>query len=146
MTKALLVIDAQIGLLEGSSAVYQKDDVLACIESLLETARRNQREIVYVMDDDVGRDNPADHPIHPRIAPLEHETVVHKTSTSAFFRTGLDELLKAKGIQQLVVAGCKTEYCVDTSCRHAIGLGYDVTLVADGHSSTDNGVLSGAQE
>jgi nicotinamidase-related amidase len=38
-----------------------------------------------------------------------------------------------------------TEYCIDPTCRRAVTLGYDVTLVGDGHLTRDNGVLSAAQ-
>src|SRR5581483_3373536 len=36
------------------------------------------------------------------------------------------------------------EYCVDTTCRRATSLGYDVTLVGDAHLTRDNGVLTAA--
>ena len=35
-----------------------------------------------------------------------------------------------------------TEYCIDTTVRRAFSLGYDVTLVADGHLTVDSGVLT----
>jgi len=38
-----------------------------------------------------------------------------------------------------------TEYCVDTTCRRAISLGYDVTLVSDAHTTVDNKLLTAAQ-
>jgi nicotinamidase-related amidase len=38
-----------------------------------------------------------------------------------------------------------TEYCVDTTCRRAPTLGYDVTLVSDGHLTADSGQLKAAQ-
>jgi nicotinamidase-related amidase len=34
-----------------------------------------------------------------------------------------------------------TQYCVDTTVRRAVSLGYDVTLVADGHMTADSGAL-----
>jgi nicotinamidase-related amidase len=37
-----------------------------------------------------------------------------------------------------------TEYCVDTTCRRATSLGYDVTLAGDAHLTRDNGVLTAA--
>ena len=46
------------------------------------------------------------------------------------------------GRTRLVLAGCKTAYCIDTTARHAIGLGYQVTVVEDGHSTSDSGDLS----
>jgi nicotinamidase-related amidase len=41
--------------------------------------------------------------------------------------------------------GLQTELCVDTTVRRACTLGYRITLVADGHSTLDNGVLTAAQ-
>lgn len=54
-------------------------------------------------------------------------------------------LMQANGINHLVIVGCKTEYCIDSACRKATTLGYDVTLVRDGHSTSDSAVLSGEQ-
>ena len=41
-----------------------------------------------------------------------------------------------------MLVGGQTEYCVDTRARRAASLGYDVELVADGHTTSENGVLS----
>jgi nicotinamidase-related amidase len=49
-----------------------------------------------------------------------------------------------RGVTNLVVAGGMTEYCVDTTCRRATSLGYDVTLAGDAHLTRDNGVLTAA--
>ena len=38
-----------------------------------------------------------------------------------------------------------TEYCVDTTCRRAVTLGYDVTLVADAHLTRNTPILTAAQ-
>lgn len=143
MKKALLIIDAQVALLE--TPVYRKEEVISCIESLIDGARKTECKVIYIVDDDVVEHNPSRGEIHPRISPMDSDIVIHKTSTSAFFKTELNEVLQSHGIQQLIIAGCKTEYCIDTTCRHAIGLEYDVTLVADGHSTTDNDILSAEQ-
>lgn len=50
-----------------------------------------------------------------------------------------------RSTQRLIVVGCKTDACVDATCRRAISLGYDVTLVADGHSTSDNQFLTAPQ-
>ncbi|BCQ42632.1 hypothetical protein ERHA55_01590 [Erwinia rhapontici] len=39
----------------------------------------------------------------------------------------------------------KTEYCVDTTCRAAADRGFEVVLVSDAHSTTDNAVLTAEQ-
>jgi nicotinamidase-related amidase len=38
---------------------------------------------------------------------------------------------------EVFVTGCLTELCVDSTCRAAVTLGYDTTLVADGHTTAD---------
>ncbi|GAC1630220.1 MAG: hypothetical protein NVS4B11_29780 [Ktedonobacteraceae bacterium] len=53
--------------------------------------------------------------------------------------------MEARSIAQLIVVGCKSEVCIDTTCRRAINLGCNVTLVSDAHSSTDNAVLTAQQ-
>ncbi|MFP6645312.1 MAG: isochorismatase family protein [Candidatus Latescibacterota bacterium] len=47
--------------------------------------------------------------------------------------------------ERLVICGLPSEYCVDTTTRRAFSLGYDITLVADGHS-TCAGSLTAAQK
>ncbi len=48
------------------------------------------------------------------------------------------------GIGRLVLAGMQTEYCVDTTCRRAFGLGFEVTLAADAHATFDGENLTAA--
>lgn len=47
-------------------------------------------------------------------------------------------MLQARHIGNLVIAGNQTEYCIDTTCRHAASLGYNVTLVRDAHRTWDS--------
>ena len=61
------------------------------------------------------------------------------------YGTTLREELAARGITKLVLAGIQTELCVDTTCRHVCSLNYDVTLVADAHSTWDRESLSAAR-
>jgi len=63
----------------------------------------------------------------------------------AFQATNLQRELESKGIKRLIVTGVQTEYCVDTTCRRAYSLGYDVTLVKDAHSTWDTDHLSAPQ-
>lgn len=55
-----------------------------------------------------------------------------------FADTGLAEVLDALGVSHLVVAGAQCDYCVRTTTQAAAVRGYDVTLVADAHTTTDS--------
>jgi nicotinamidase-related amidase len=147
--KALLVIDVQAGLIDGPKRAFKGAETVAQIKSLIDKARASGAPVIYVQHD--GAEN---HPlkvgspwwqIHPDIAPAEGETVVHKRASDSFYETSLQAELDAMGIEKLVVVGCMTDYCVDTTSRRAISLGYDVDLVTDGHTTWDSDVLTAAQ-
>lgn len=68
---------------------------------------------------------------------LPGAVVISKQACDAFHDTGLAGALAERRVDTLVIGGCMTEFCVDTSCRSAISRGYDVVLVADGHATVD---------
>lgn len=143
---ALLIIDAQVGIIEGPlGPVYQPHELVQVIKKVREAAYSKDIPVLYVQDADVGEVGSADYAVHPEFAPLPSETVIQKLATDSFHGTDLHEILQEKGINHLVITGCKTEYCIDSACRKATTLGYDVTLVKDGHSTSDNKVLRAEQ-
>lgn len=144
-TTALLVIDVQVGLVEGSEPVYQAEAVLAHIAGLIARARAAGTPVVYVQDKDVGGVGTPEWQIHPAVAPNDGELAVRKAWGDSFYETDLHAELQARGIAKLVICGMKTNFCVDATSRRAVALGYDVVLAADAHTTTDNRVLSAAQ-
>ena len=146
---ALLVIDVQMGMFEENDPVYRGEELLETISSLIAQARATGVPVVYVQHSGSEEDplNPKapGWPIHPAIAPREGEWVIHKHHPDSFQETDLQHELETRGIKRLIIAGIQTEYCVDTTCRRAYSLGYDVTLVQDGHSTWDSQDLRAPQ-
>ena len=148
---ALVVIDTQVGMFEtpGLPPVPNGERLLENIEGLIRRAREADVAVVHVRHAD-GPGHPLERgtrgwETHPRVAPKDGEPVVDKETPDAFLRTTLGEELESRGIGRLVLAGMQTEYCVDTTCRRAFGLGYDVTLAADAHGTFDGENLTAAQ-
>ena len=142
---ALLIVDVQTGLVAGTNPVYRLDTLLENISTLITQARSTGTPIIYIQDNDVDVIGSPGWQIHPAIAPEEGDLVIRKPETDAFYGTMLQQEMKARGIAQLIVVGCKSEVCVDATCRRATTLGYNVTLVSDAHSTTDNAVLTAQQ-
>jgi nicotinamidase-related amidase len=73
--------------------------------------------------------------ILPELAPIDGEIVIEKPGKGAFYATDLGEILKARGIRQLVFAGVTTEVCVQTTMREANDRGYECLLAEDATES-----------
>ncbi len=143
---ALLVIDMQVGLVDGPQLAFRRDDVLACIVELVRQARATDTTRIFIQDDDVGTgvDSPG-WQLHAALTPQDGELVLRKPYADSFYKTSLHEALQAQGISHLIITGMKTEVCVDMTSRRAVALGYDVTLVSDGHTTTDGRAISAQQ-
>jgi nicotinamidase-related amidase len=148
---ALVVIDVQRGIMDDPGQtrvkeVHQEfDETVLRIRSLLDRARQARIPVIYVQHDGVPGHRLEPHtlgwPIRAEITPRPEEPVIHKRACDAFFETSLQEELAQRNVKRLVIAGCMTQYCIDTTVRRAVSLGYDVLLVADGHTTADTPTL-----
>lgn len=141
---ALLMIDIQNAMFGPDEICHQPERMLAKASDLLARARAVGTPVYFVQHcESEGGFKPGSTgwQIHPKVAPSAAEPVIEKWACSSFYKTDLDQKLRAAGIDSLVIAGLQSEFCVDTACRVAQTLGYKVTLAADAHSTFDNPVL-----
>jgi nicotinamidase-related amidase len=75
--------------------------------------------------------------IHPAVAPLAEEIVVTKHRVSAFAGTDLDLMLRANGIETLILTGIVTSGVVLSTLRHAADADYRLLVVGDCCSDGD---------
>ena len=147
MKPALLIIDVQQALCEGPNAAYDCAGVIGRINALAQAARGAGAPVIWVQHEDGG---PL---VHGRpgwqladgldVQPADLR--LRKRTTDAFHHSGLEALLKARGVDTLIVCGMHSEFCVDTTCRRALALGWPVLLAQDAHTSAGNAVLTPEQ-
>lgn len=77
------------------------------------------------------------HQIVDELTPRDGELVVTKYRSSAFWGTSLELLLRSNGIRSVVLAGCTTEGCVESTARDAMFNDYYVVLAEDCVASDD---------
>lgn len=77
------------------------------------------------------------HQFVQELAPRADEPVVRKYRSSAFWGTNLELLLRSNGIRTVVIGGCTTEGCVESTARDALFNDLYVVIAADGVASDD---------
>ena len=151
-TAALLVMDYQVDVLTRFMAAEQSADAIARVPGLIATARDAGMMVIHVVvafrpgHPEVSPHNPVfsalkangmlvagseGAAIHPAAAAREGEPIVVRARTSPFVGTDLETLLRANGIDTLVLAGVRTSGCVLSTVRHAGDLDYRLVVVRD---------------
>ena len=145
---AVLVIDVQQGLCEGAGAAFDCAGTIARINQVTRQARAAGAPVIFIQHESASgllERGSAAWRLARGLETAPEDLFVRKTTPDAFLRTDLAALLERRGIQHLVICGMHTEFCVDTTTRRALALGYPVLLVSDGHTSAGNAALSARQ-
>lgn len=153
MTTALVIIDLQNAILSGMAGSERQREIDAALDATVarvaevQAHARNAGMPVIVVQHDDGpghrlQSRTEGHELRREIQPRDGDITVHKTACDAFYRTDLHDILRTHGADHLVIGGCMTQFCIDTSVRRAVSLGYSVTLLSDGHTTADMGALT----
>jgi nicotinamidase-related amidase len=132
---ALIVVDVQNGVVNDA---YQRDQVVANINTLLEQARSAEVPVVWVQHADEGLvTGSPDWEYVPELVREGSEPLVHKNYGDSFEGTDLEQVLAEAGVGRLIVAGAESDACIRSTIHGAFTRGYDVTLVSDAHTAGD---------
>jgi len=153
MKKALLVIDAQkIYSLKNSD--YHVDgvkEIVARINGLIDIFQRENEFIVYIrhehaldgsdsgrMFDFTGEEGDIEFKKDSEqtefiddLKIIEGYPILTKTRYDAFISTPLNAVLEQNGIERVVVCGFMTNFCCESTARHAHDVDYFVDFVSD---------------
>ncbi len=149
MATALLIIDVQNAILAGKAQAPRQaelnaalDDTVLRLQDLQRKAHETGHSVILIQHDGPSgyrlEKGTTGWELRAEIAAQGNDVIIHKTSPDSFFETNLDDHLRQNGITHLIIGGCMTQFCVDTTVRRAVSLGYDVTLIADGHMTADS--------
>lgn len=148
MTTALLVIDVQQALCIGEHAAFEATRVIDRINLVTDRCRNAGIPVIFIQHESDNGPLQSDSDgwqlasgLH--VAPSDIR--VRKRTPDSYLNTDLLSILTNHGITELIVCGLHSEFCVDTTTRRSLALGFPVILIADGHSTVDNSVLTAAQ-
>ncbi len=161
---ALLIVDVQNDFVSPKGSAAQRGDDISAAQAmvpslvrLIDEARRVSLPVIYIKTThgewtdspswiyrksqqgalNTCREGTWGAEFYQGISPLPGERVVIKHRYSAFINTDLNTVLKAKGIQSVMVCGVATNVCVETTTRDAYMFDYYVTMVEDCSAAYD---------
>ena len=150
MTSGLLIIDIQRDYFPGGAYPLVEPEAAAeAARSVLDSFRAAGDPVIHMKhvwdapDAEFMRPGTEGIEIHPAVEPADGELVLEKASPNSFVDTRLEEELRERGTEGLVVAGMMSSMCVDATVRAAADLGFSPTVVHDACAAPDlefNGV------
>jgi nicotinamidase-related amidase len=135
--KALLIIDVQEAL-----KLYKQPHVNETIETvnrLILNMEQQGHLIVYVRHNELGSEFEPQKELwqlHDNLI-MKGDVVIDKWHHSAFYQTKLEEMLKEKNIQDVIICGFQTEYCIDATMKTGHFLNFNMTLIKEAHHTFD---------
>jgi nicotinamidase-related amidase len=145
--RALIIVDMLNDFVDGKLANPKAQAIVEPLQRLLAHAREDGWVVVFSNDahqpDDPelkvwGEHSMAGTPgaeVIPQLVPREGEIVSPKRDYGAFDGTGLDEQLRQRGVDEVVIAGQHTHICVRHSSYGALRRGYEISIPRDAVSA-----------
>ena len=139
--KALLIIDMQKGSFTPETPRFDAENVIHRINQLSEHFRANNEPVIFIQHDgsrfDCYAPGTDEWEILPSLFRTETDIVVSKTANDSFYRSKLDAVLKKLEVSKLVITGCASDFCVDSTVRSALNHDYRVNVISDAHTTAD---------
>jgi|SRR6516225_5193187 nicotinamidase-related amidase len=144
---AVVVVDVQVGLFCTNPAPFEAGAVIRRINSVTAKARAAFVPVIFVQNDGPPEGDwlvPYSHgwQLHPDLSKEPGELIIRKTTPDAFYGTTLEQTLRSRRIQSLVLLGYATDFCIDSTLRNAASKEFEVFVISDAHTTNDTPTLN----
>jgi len=140
---ALLVIDVQNEYFDGKWPIPDGAAALERIEQAIETSQSAGATVVYVqhavLKPERGIFLPGSHgfELHARLRPRANDPRVVKNYPGSFSKTDLENTLRQRGVDTIVISGYMTHMCCDTTAREGFQRDFRVLFLNDATATRD---------
>ena len=135
----LLIIDMQKALF--STPRFDSEGVINRINMIAEKTRKDLGKVIYIQHN--GSEEKGLLPqskgwqLLDNLYVDENDLFVTKTTCDSFYNTDLQEKLAELPVKRVIITGCATDFCIDTTIRAAASKNYSIVVVKDGHTTGD---------
>lgn len=132
---ALVLVDLMPRIIALPTGPHSGEQVLERCLRIVDAFRRRGGLVVWVRVERPGAAQPDGSEL--AVEPRERDVVVVKKSWGAFGSSAIDEELRKRDIQTIVLAGIATNFGVESTGRGADDHGYDTVFVTDAMTGLD---------
>ncbi|WP_368662559.1 isochorismatase family protein [Zobellia laminariae] len=119
------------------------------INELSQRFRSANNPVIHIQHDGTGsgefEKNTTDWEILDELSIEPTDLKVDKFANDVFYKTNLQALLSQLEVTELVITGCATDFCVESTIQYALTKEYNITVVKDGHTTGERPNLSAKQ-
>jgi nicotinamidase-related amidase len=147
-SRALVIIDMQKGMQSAKPGRRNNLNAEENIQKLLARWRSLNWPVVHVRHMSRSRDSvfwpgQVGAEFQDAFSPLSAEHILEKNVTDAFANSGLEQWLRVRNIEALVIVGVSTNMSVEATARSAGNLGFNTVVVSDATFTFDRADLDG---
>ncbi|MRS91129.1 isochorismatase family protein [Enterobacteriaceae bacterium RIT714] len=131
--RVVMVVDMQQGVF--ATPRFQREQCVSRINQLTHAADT----VIFIQHTEAGglEEGSDGYRLLPELDQPAGAFYVTKTACDAFYKTTLSDLLSEQGIEQFVICGCATDYCVDSTLKNGVSRGYHITVAEDAHTTAN---------
>lgn len=140
MNMALLIIDVQKAFLEDRKNSKEYNDTLAYINATSNLFRKKEYPVFIIRDLSEGNDESFN--VLDELTVNEKDIDLIKHYSNSFWKTNLEEKLKEKNVDFVVICGTAAEHCVLSTYNGARERGFKGAILQNGvFADSPNGLL-----
>ena len=147
--KALLIIDMQNVSFTPKTPRFDSENVIKRINILSDKFRKNGDIVIFIQHDGSKEGfcipSTEEWAILSSLEIDENDLFISKTANDSFYNTTLKNDLIRLGIEEIVITGCATDFCVDSTVKSALTNDFKIIVISDGHTTADRKNISAKQ-
>lgn len=147
--KALLIIDMQKGSFTPLTPRYDTSGVVKRINLVADAFRFNSLPVFYIQHDGTASGefvpNTSEWELLDELVVREGDIFVDKYANNIFYNSALQAKLIQHSVKELIISGCATDFCVESTIQAALTMDYDITVIENAHTTGERPHLTALQ-
>jgi len=149
MKTALLIIDMQKGSFTPIEYRHDSLNTIERINKLSAAFRIKKWPVIHIQHDGTKHGvfikGNEDWKIIEELTVEESDFKIDKIANDAFYNSSLKSLLDQLIINDLVITGCATDFCVEATIQSALVKDYNIMVASDGHTTANRPHINAKQ-